>query len=177
MKTYIVLLRGINVGGQKKIKMADLRQSLEQRNFFNVQTYIQSGNIICQSAENDPGTVGVQIQETIKEDFGFDVPSLAFTEDMFKQILDANPFNSAEEKNLYFVLLRTVPEKELVEQCNLLQFENEEFEITDSCVYLNCYAGYGKAKLSNNLMERKLKVEATARNLRTMKKLLEMVKS
>ncbi|MCL6267604.1 DUF1697 domain-containing protein [Flagellimonas myxillae] len=177
MKTFIVLLRGINVGGQKKIRMADLRESLHLKGFGEVHTYIQSGNIICRSDHLDLKSVEQLVQQSILKDFGFDVPTLALTTDEIDEIINNNPFASEEEKSLYFVLLKNPPESERVESFNQEKFENEDFHITDRCVYLCCKTGYGKAKLSNNLVERKLKVEATARNLRTMKKLLEMADS
>jgi len=92
-----------------------------------------------------------------------------------EQILKANPFSEeAEENKLYYVLLKSAPKEDFVKQFNQLQFENEGYHITDKCVYLLCKNGYGKAKLNNNLIERKLKVDATTRNHKTMLKLLEM---
>lgn len=177
MKTFIVLLRGINVGGQKKIRMADLKQCLTQAGFQDVETYIQSGNLSCRKDGLTAKAVENEVHKVILEHFGFDVPTLALTKDELKLIIDQNPFADEEEKSLYFVLLKSKPEKDLVDGFNLLHFENEAFHVNHNCVYLCCKAGYGKAKLSNNLVENKLKVQATARNFRTMMKLLEMAQS
>ncbi|WP_190809966.1 DUF1697 domain-containing protein [Flagellimonas sp. S3867] len=178
MKSFIAFLRGINVGGQKKIKMADLRQVLEKNGFHDVQTYIQSGNVAFQSDEFSPEKLQEVMNKTILSAFGFDVPVLVLTLDGLKQILNANPFaDEPDKKSLYFVLLKNSPNPDLVNEFAQVKFENEDFVITDHCVYLCCKAGYGKAKLSNNLIERKLKVVATARNLRTMQKMIEMAKN
>jgi len=173
--TFIALLRGINVSGQKKIKMADLRDSLQGAGLKNVSTYIQSGNIVFDSELTDNGELQNIIKETIQNNFGFDVPTLVVQEDSVREILKANPFVPEVEKNsLYYVLLKNVPTQELVAEFNTLQFQNEDYHITDTCVYLKCKKGYGNAKLNNNYIERKLKVEATTRNQKTMEKLLEM---
>jgi len=174
--TYIALLRGINVSGQKKIKMADLRQVLEENGLKNVKTYIQSGNIIFDSEPVDRSALQEKIAIIIRQQFGFDVPTLVLRKNDVEHILKANPFHEeAEENKLYYVLLKSTPKEVLVEQFNQLQFEHEGFKITDTCVYLFCKGGYGKAKLNNNLIENKLKVEATTRNHKTMLKLLELV--
>jgi len=174
-KTFIALLRGINVSGQKKIKMAELRIVLEGAGLKNVQTYIQSGNIVFDIDETGKDNLQDTITKAIQRNFGFNVPTLVMQKKNVKQILEANPFaNEDEENKLYYVLLKNPPKKELIKQFEQLRFENEDFHITDTCVYLLCKNGYGRAKLNNNLIEKKLRVEATTRNQKTMKKLLEM---
>ncbi|MEZ4809467.1 MAG: DUF1697 domain-containing protein [Allomuricauda sp.] len=175
MKTYIALLRGINVSGQKKIKMDELRKTLENIGLGNVTTYIQSGNIVFNSGLTEIDKLQNIIYEAIWKDFGFEVPTLVVTGEEVGRILNANPFfDMTEENRLYYVLLKQPPKQELVDQLNEQRFADEDFHITPACVYLCCKNGYGNAKLNNNLIERKLKVEATTRNLKTMQKLLEM---
>ncbi|WP_394974756.1 DUF1697 domain-containing protein [uncultured Croceitalea sp.] len=175
MKTFVVFLRGINVGGQKKIKMADLKTSLQNSNFKNVSTYIQSGNLILNSDGETMTIIEKQIESLILKDFGFEVPVLLTTKEKLKLILEAYPFNDAEDKNKYFTLLHTAANESLVTEFNKLKFSSEDFLVTKDCVYLNCKQGAGKAKLNNNLIERKLDVVATTRNLRTMQKMIELV--
>lgn len=178
MKTYIALLRGINVSGQKKIKMADLKRTLENSGLQNVKTYIQSGNIVFDSEIAKTDMLQDKIHNAILNDFAFEVPVLVKTSSELEKILTANPFsNEVEENRLYFVLLKKSPEQSLVDEFNELNFASEDFNVTYTCVYLCCKKGYGNAKLNNNLVERKLKVQATTRNLKTMQKLLvEMTK-
>lgn len=174
-QTFIALLRGINVSGQKKIKMAELRESLTQNGLENVQTYIQSGNIIFDSEVLETTILEHKIREAIAQDFGFDVPTLVVSGNAIQKVLEDNPFaEKVEENKLYYVLLKQAPEKDLILQFEELTFANEDFHVTEKCVYLMCKKGYGNAKLNNNLIERKLKVEATTRNQKTMQKLLEM---
>ena len=176
-KIFIALLRGINVSGQKKIKMADLRETLTQIGLENVQTYIQSGNIIFDSEVLETSTLEHKIHEVITKDFGFDVPTLVVSGNTIQKVLEDNPFaERVEENKLYYVLLKQAPQKNLVTLFEELSFTNEDFHITEKCVYLMCKKGYGNAKLNNNLIERKLKVQATTRNQKTMQKLLEMTR-
>ena len=103
------------------------------------------------------------------------MPTLVVSGNTIQKVLEDNPFaNKAEENRLYYVLLKQAPEKDVVAQFEELSFTNEDFHVTEKCVYLMCKKGYGNAKLNNNLIERKLKVEATTRNQKTMQKLLEM---
>lgn len=179
MRTYIILLRGINVSGQKKIKMAHLRILLEEIGFHNVVTYIQSGNIVLRTTDKSNKNVEDLISNGIRDHFGFKVPVLAKSKKDFEGILMENPFKDkplSEGNQIYFILLRNVPDKVRVTTLEQEEYKNQEFSITDNCVYVYCKKGYGNAKMDNNLIERKLSVQATTRNLRTMLKLLEMAK-
>lgn len=175
MTTYIAFLRGINVSGQKKIKMADLRESLEQHGFKNTKTYIQSGNIIVDWKPNKSKVLKTTIESILTADFGFEVPVLTRTPQEIHNILQGNPFkDQIAIKGLYFTLLEKKPSTDRILAFKELKFEHEDFCYTDECVYLNCKQGAGKAKLNNNLIENKLGVKATTRNLNTMLKMLEL---
>ncbi|GAA3617050.1 DUF1697 domain-containing protein [Flavivirga amylovorans] len=174
MQTYIALLRGINVSGQKKIPMAELRELLTNSGLKNVQTYIQSGNVIFKSSEQDIQKLELRIHEAIKAYFGFEVPILIKTPKSLQKVFDDCPFSEEKKTNSYFTLLYTIPDKDLVNEAAKLSYPNEEFVITKDCIYFYCSTGYGKAKYSNNFFERKLKTTSTARNYKTMVKLLEL---
>jgi len=174
MKTYIALLRGINVGGHKKILMAELRAILEKASFKNVQTYIQSGNIILQSTISDRIKIESIIKKAIHDTYGFEVPTIVKSHSEVKSILDNCPFSNEKKKDSHFMLLYHQPDKDLVEQTNTIRYPNEEFVIADDCVYFYCSTGYARTKFGNNFIERKLKVANTGRNYRTMVKILEM---
>lgn len=174
MKTYIALLRGINVGGHKKIPMAELRALLTNFGFKNVQTYIQSGNVIFQS--NDTNTLNLEnyFQKLIIDNFGFDVSVLVRTREQLITIFNKCPLSEQKRKESYFALLSKVPETNLVKEAYLKFYENEEYAIEKDCIYFYCANGYGKAKFNLNFFERKLKVSATSRNYKTMIKLLSL---
>jgi len=175
METHIALLRGINVAGQKKVPMAELRLLLEGVKFEKVQTYIQSGNVVFQSAIKDQSKLESLIQKAIKSHFGFEVPVLVIAPPTLKSILNSCPFSEENKQKSYFTLLKTVPEAENVEVLKAVKLVDEEIEITNTCVYFYSDIGYGKSKCDNNFIERKLKVNATTRNYKTMIKLIDMV--
>lgn len=174
MKTYIALLRGINVGGQKKILMAELREILSKSGLMNIQTYIQSGNIIFESRESDTQKLELSIHKRIKTHFGFDVPVLVLSSTELQKIFDDCPFSEVKKSESYFMLLYAIPDKNLVEEISKLSYEKEDFVITNSCIYFHSSIGYGNTKFNNNFFERKLKITATARNYKTMVKLLSL---
>lgn len=178
MKTYIAFLRGINVGGKNKIPMSGLRLALESAGFKNVRTYIQSGNIVFESEIRSTDVITEVIGKTIDNIFGFSVPVLVMTKKQTALILSQSPYEDESQISLnktYFVLLFQPPTQELLKLFNALTFSNEQFQVLGNCVHLLCLNGYGKAKLNNNFVESKLKVPATARNYRTMQKVLALV--
>ncbi|WP_339896379.1 DUF1697 domain-containing protein [uncultured Algibacter sp.] len=174
MKTYIALLRGINVGGHKKIPMAELRELLLKEGLEHVQTYIQSGNAVFQSLEENLEKLELKIHNAIKTHFGFEVPVLVKTPEGLQQIFDECLFPEEKKVNSYFIVLYTVSDKNLVEGVSQISYPNEEFIITEHCIYFYCSVGYGNTKFNSNFFERKLKTTATARNYKTMVKLIAM---
>jgi|SRR5690606_38702857 len=175
MQTYIALLRGINVGGHKKIKMANLKKMFESLGCKEVVTYVQSGNIVFKSPGTNALDLEKRIGKGIMETFGWEVPVLVKTKMELIGIMGNNPYgDDGEADSTYFVLLQTPPKKMLIDAVRQISYENEIFIITPSCVYLKCKKGYGNAKCNNNFFEVKLKVPATTRNYKTMAKLLEL---
>ena len=172
MKTYIALLRGINVGGKAKLKMADLKLMMQELGFDDVVTYIQSGNVVFSSKNGND--LAEKIFKGIKAKFGYVVPVLVKTAAEIEKILKDCPFEKVKRESSYFVLLEKPPKKEFVAATEQLKYPDEKFVVTDACVYFYCATGYGKAKLNNNLFEKKLKVAATTRNYRTLTKLVEL---
>ncbi|MCH3884344.1 DUF1697 domain-containing protein [Tenacibaculum aquimarinum] len=172
MKKYIVLLRGINVSGKNKLPMAELRNLLNDLGFKNVQTYIQSGNIILES-EKLKSEICKIIKNGILDKFGYDVPLIARTIPEWKKVIESYPFSTENEKIVAFSFLNKVPEETIIEIKNIGE---DKYKVANDVVYLNCPSGFGKTKLTNNNIEKKLKVIATTRNLRTTLKLLELAK-
>ncbi len=172
---YIAFLRGINVGGQKKIKMPLLRQLLAESGFPEVQTYIQSGNLALR-ADAEPRVLERALSEAILQHNGWEVPVVVRTVEQLKSILADIPFRGKKYllEQLYFTLLQECPSPESTTSLSELDYPNEELAIDGQTVYLYLGNGAGKAKLSNNLIERKLQVSATTRNLNTLQKMIAL---
>ncbi len=173
MKTYILLLRGINVAGKNKMPMSSLKAMLESLKVTAVKTYIQSGNVVFNTTEQI-NILENTINNTISETFNFEVPIVLIDATEFKEIVAKAVFLDVENLNSYYVILKNKASKSLVEVLKSEVYNSENFIITDRCIYLSCTKGYGKAKCNNNFFEKKLKVQATTRNFKTMQKLLEM---
>ena len=177
MKVYIAILRGINVSGQKKIKMQDLHEQLKNLNFYNTRTYIQSGNIIFESEENNSDKIKNSIENCIQDGFGFDIPVIIRTKGEFKEIIDRNPFMKRPQiklDKLHVTFLSNIPELDKLSDLKNVNFLPDEFVISGKEVYIYCPDGYGKTKLNNTFFEKKLAQNATTRNWKTVNKLLEI---
>lgn len=165
------MLRGINVGGQKLIKMEDLKQLYVSWGFENVQTYIQSGNVIFDSSGKNISGLAKKIEKNIKSSFGFEVNVLIRTKEDFLNIIRDNPFRADKIENIYITFLSETPLKIPFDEINKVKDATEKYFFSEKEIYLFCPNGYGKTKLSNNYFEKKLKVFATTRNLKTINKL------
>ncbi|WP_299120206.1 DUF1697 domain-containing protein [uncultured Winogradskyella sp.] len=174
MNTFIALLRGINVGGHKKVPMADLRELLTKSGFKNVKTYIQSGNVIFQSLQEDKEKLEVSIKKSILDHFGFEVSVMVRFRDDLESAFNNCPFPKKKKVNSYFAILSVIPNEDLVKEACKKTYENEEYVILNDCLYFYCANGYGNAKFNLNFFERKLNVSATSRNYKTMVKLLSL---
>ena len=150
--------------------MAELREMLSMLKFENIQTYIQSGNIILNSDLNKE-EIATKIKEGIKNKFGYDVPVLIRTIPEWKKAIAKNPYPKDNTKILSFTFLNAVPE---ITTFEVKGVDKDEFVIIEDVLYIYCLGGFGRTKLTLNLFERKLKVTGTSRNWRTTLKLLEM---
>lgn len=179
MKKFIALLRGINVSGQKIIKMSELKLLFEEIGFQDVQTYIQSGNVIFSSKEKSGGKLEAKISSGIKNKFGFDVRVIILSPEEIEYTLNNNPFikKKKEFERLYVTFLSYAPSKENSQKLNSIDYSPEEYKIDEKLVYLFLPNGAGNAKLNNNLFEHKLKVSGTTRNWKTITILSELAKS
>ena len=177
MKTYLSILRGINVSGQKKVPMKELKEVYENLGFKKVTTYIQSGNVIFISEDNKD-ELRTKIEGAIKDKFGFDVPVLIISEEELNSSVSNNPFikeKDIDESKLHLTFLEKIPSRENMEKIEEHHFEPDRFIVSGKDVYVYCPGGYGRTKLNNNFFENKLKVRATTRNWRSVNVLLEMM--
>lgn len=175
MNTYITLLRGINVSGKNLLKMDALKSIFETLKCTNVQTYIQSGNVVFNSKE-DAKKLASKIKKEIEIKFGFIVPTIVLTIEELKSIASNNPFQNKEEF-LQISIFGEVPIETKEDKFLSKKSPNEDFKISENAFYLYCPDGYGKTKLSNTLIESTLKVTATTRNWKTITTLIKMAES
>ncbi|MFA6368406.1 MAG: DUF1697 domain-containing protein [Bacteroidales bacterium] len=179
MKTYISILRGINVSGHKLIKMEALRTSYENMGFSNVKTYVQSGNVIFSYDDIEINKLEEQIFQQIKKDFGFDVPVIVMSIEKIEEIIKNNPFLKDKSKEESFMHVTFLASKSETYNFNTIEEKkqgNEDIVFSDYAVYLYCPNGYGNTKLNNNFIETKLKVRATTRNWKTTNELFQIAK-
>ena len=176
MQTYIAILRGINVSGQKIIKMAELREHLAILGFSNLTTYIQSGNIVFKTEVTSNQILEAKIHQNIQAIYGFDVPVIVRSITEWQKVVSDLPFNEdgIDIKKLGVVFLKDKPEHAPTLEIEKFQHKDDEVVYNSMEVYIHIPNGFGSSKLTNNIFERKLGVSATTRNWRTTIKLFEM---
>ena len=179
MKT-ISILRGINISGQKKIIMLELKLLYESLGFKNVSTYIQSGNVIFDAADNNESGLKSKIEDAINKKYKFHVPVEIRTKQEFADIINNCPFGpinlDKDGTKVLVTFLCSKPDMTTISNINKYVVLPEKLVIKDREVYLYCPNGYGKSKLSNNFLERKLGVVATTRNWKSVQKLYDLTK-
>lgn len=174
--TSIALLRGINVGGHRKIKMADLKAMFAGMGFGAVQTYIQSGNVIFQATEPEQ-PLRQRIEQQIEVVFGFPVTVALRTTDEWARIIADCPYTPdalKEDESLYVALLADTPSQAGIERMLASNAAPDEFHILGREVYLLYRQSMRDTQLTNYLLENRLGVAATSRNWRTMTALAAM---
>lgn len=178
MPAYIAMLRGINVSGQKVIKMDHLRELCTGLGFRNVETYVQSGNIVFQTQTENPAAVSKRIGETIHHSFGFDTPVIIRDSEQMRNVIANNPFLREKDidlSKLHVTFLSETTQKDSLKNLEALSPGPDRFYAAPHEIYLYCPGGYGRTKLSNNAVEKALSVRATTRNWKTANTLFEMV--
>ncbi|GJM42517.1 MAG: hypothetical protein DHS20C20_27990 [Ardenticatenaceae bacterium] len=177
MKTFIALLRGINVGGHNKLPMRELVQLLESLGLANVKTYIQSGNVVFQSERTDLPALSNEIGTAVQESHGFTPRVLLLSLADLQTAVSQNPFPATDDqhKTLHFYFLESAPPDPDLAKLEAAKSESEQFKLIDRVFYLYAPEGIGRSKLAEKV-ERALGVAATARNWRTVGKIIGMIK-
>lgn len=176
MSTWIALFRGINVGGNNALPMAKLKKDLEGLKLSNVQTYIQSGNVVFQSSSSSGATLAKKISDTVETEHGFRPHVLLLTRDELETAIERNPFHVAtsEPTSLHFFFLEKPASQANLAGLEKIKAANESFRLIDKVFYLHAPDGVGRSKLAAGA-EKLLGVVVTARNYRTVEKLRTMV--
>jgi uncharacterized protein (DUF1697 family) len=171
---FIILLRGINVGGHKKVPMAQLRDLCESLGCEDVQTYVQSGNVVSTSSLS-PTKLADELEAALDGEFGFRPTVVVRTHTDLATVLKNNPYPDTDEKYLHVGFMTKAPTKKAIAALGDVDCSPEGYTIAGREIYLNYVNGAGRSpKLGRVPFERKLGVGITARNLRTVKKLAEL---
>ena len=162
--------------------MVELKKIYLSLGFEDVNTYIQSGNVVFNCNNLDPSKLKNNIENKIKEVFDFDVTVLILTKNDLKNVIEENPFKEEDPKHLHLTFLSKVPSEDLIKDLKLnLKFnmknKSEKISISPKTIYLYLPNDYGKTKFNNNFFEKKLRVSATTRNWRTVNKLYNIAES
>jgi len=177
MPTYVAMLRGINLGPHKRVKMEALRKSFESIGLKNVQTYIQSGNVIFKAGKTSSATLRKKIEEQIISDFAFSSLTILRSREELGKVVQVNPFVEQAGPNhekLHVIFLSEPPESDVLRQLKGLTKAPDESCCLGQEIYLHLPNGFSRSSMMNNPIERKLLGQATTRNWRTVNNIYQM---
>ncbi|TWT95225.1 hypothetical protein Pla108_33680 [Botrimarina colliarenosi] len=172
MPTWIVLLRGVNVGGKGKLPMKAWAADLAELGCEEVRTYIQSGNAVLRSSQRSAGRLQAAIGEQLEERHGFRPAVQAYSADQWADAIDDNPFPDAvdDPKSLHAYFLAAKPKAPDMDGLSRLPAPSERYHLAGRVFYLHAPDGVGRSRLAARA-EKLLGVEVTARNWRTVAEL------
>ena len=162
------------------MKMDRLRTLFEKLGSAAVRSYVQSGNVVFECGEASPTELSEKLEARVREDFGLSIPVFVKSAKELRSVSKRNPFvkqKGIDQSGLYVTFLSEKPPKIFTTKLELLATNFEQFQLSNRELYLYCPNGYGKTKLSNTTIEKKLSVVATTRNWRTVNSLLQMAHS
>jgi uncharacterized protein (DUF1697 family) len=174
MATSVALLRGINVGGKNALPMRELTALFEAAGASDVQTYIQSGNVVFKAA--GPDKVAAAVEKRIADTFKLRVPIVLRTSAELAKILRANPFlaHADNPKALHVMFLAGKPAARAVAALDAKRSPPDAFRVIGREIYLCCPNGMARTRLTNDYFDRALATTSTVRNWRTVLTLAEL---
>lgn len=178
MTRCVSLFRGINVGGNQIVRMEALKELHRSLDFRDVQSYIQSGNVVFTSDNSNVEQVQKEIEDGFAQTFGFQVRVMVRTASELKAIIENNPFQNQpmrESNRIIALFLASDPSSTALEDIQKAYSGPEEIHIIGREAFIYYPEGMGRSKLTNTLLEKKLKTVGTARNWNTVLKLREMM--
>ncbi|MEP3481508.1 MAG: DUF1697 domain-containing protein [Fuerstiella sp.] len=173
MHTWIVLFRGINVGGRNVVRMKELTAALEGAGLQDVRTYIQSGNVVCRSRHRSKESIQGAVVKAVKSSFDLDVRILILSSKNLNAAVAECPFVADDEKLIHYFFLQQPAKSGCESALDELKSDREQWELTNQVFYLYAPDGIGRSRLAA-AAEKRLSVTATARNLRTVRRLVAM---
>jgi uncharacterized protein (DUF1697 family) len=175
--TWIALLRAVNLGARNKVSMPRLREVLTDDGFEEVRTYVQSGNIVARSPQRSAAAVEKRIARLIEKEFGLTVPVVVRTPDEVAAVIDANPFPKAAEerpKALQVTFLAGDPDADGVAGIHSDETTRDCCRVVGRQLYVDYVGGVHGSRLTPVYFARRLGVDGTARNWRTVLALAEL---
>jgi len=166
--------------GHNVIKMARLTGLFRQMGYADAETYIQSGNIVYTCRDRKVEDVSAEIRQGILAEFNLDIAVITRTSGEMKQVISVNPFPEEpgfDPSKMAVLFLEGKPSDEQIQKVAGIDYPPDRFQINGSEIYIYCPNGFGKTKLYTNFFESRMKVTGTARNWRTVNKLLEMAEN
>jgi uncharacterized protein (DUF1697 family) len=178
MTTYAALLRGINVGGSRKVPMAELRTLMEGLGYGGVRTYLQSGQAVFSSGHGDEDSLADELAGAIEKHFGFAVDVIVRDHAYLRAIAENCPFPAGElePKQLHVTYFSAPVTEDRFAELDRAAYLPEEFRLGDRALYLYAPEGLGRSKLAGDLARPRLNkgIVATSRNWNTVLKLMEL---
>ncbi len=175
MSTRILLVRAVNVGGAK-LPMAEFRELLAALGAENVRTYIQSGNAIVDYG-GDPVALDRAVEKALTDRYGYVREVISRSPEELRQALARHPFEVIEPKYSYLVPLTGMPTETAIATAGEVETGNDLWKIVGPDIHIRYANGAGQAELDMNKILRRLGVQGTARNLNTVRKLIELASS
>ncbi len=174
---YVALLRGVNVGGARPLPMEALRALFADAGATNVETLIQSGNVVFAATEASAPQIVAEVGARMSREFGFAASMVLRDATAWKTLLDGNPFlgDGADPDTLHALCLSETPSPEALARLDPSRSPGDEFQVRGRDVYLRLPSGVARTKLTNAWFDAKLSVTSTLRNWRTVMKLGELV--
>ncbi len=169
---YVAFLRAVNVGGHAVIKMTDLKHMFESAGLENVQTYIQSGNVIFESSEGNSNRFRARIESRLEKAAGYRIQLFVRTMREVQSIVSQCPFTATGTETVHVAFLGEKPDPKSGQALLALRSEADDFAIQGREVY-NLRRDRAKSVFSNNFVEKVLRLPATTRNLNTLRKIAE----
>lgn len=176
---YVALLRGINVGGHKAVKMAELKALCGSLGFVGATTHLQSGNVLFASQDTDHARVAKKLQEAVQKKLAVESTVVVRAASELDRVIAKNPFRAEAERDpsrLIVMFLVEEPAKQAATALRGVSVGREVFRLAGSELYIYYPDGQGRSKLTNTLLERTLGLAGTARNWNTVTRLREMAK-
>jgi uncharacterized protein (DUF1697 family) len=174
---YVALLRGVNVGGARPLPMEALRALFADAGAKNVESLIQSGNVVFAATEASAPQILADVGARISREFGFAAPIVLRDATAWKTLIDGNPFlgDGADPDTLHALCLSETPSPDALARLDPSRSPGDEFEVRGRDIYLRLPSGVARTKLTNAWFDSKLRVTSTLRNWRTVMKLGELV--